>query len=639
MLKLKKIIAPIFNTRAAGFYFLLFAASIAIATFIENDFGTSSAQKVIFKAWWFELLLVLFGITIIVNIFKFRMIQQKKWAVLLFHFSIIIILIGAGATRYLGFEGIMHIRENNSANNFLSSNTFLKFNVVKDGNSYDFDEPVLFATLGGNKWHESYLVENHLIDITVKEFIPNPKQILNEGIDGKPTLKLVVAGATGREEYFISQGETNRYGNVIFNFKESSFPGAVNISYKNDSLFFNSNKTLTRTVMATQQKDTIYPSNDYNSLMLRSLYSDGVNNFVFSEFHPNATISIESENAKVESRSVTALVMDVSVNGKTQEAYVYGSKGLQGNPEVLNFDGLQVKVSYGAKEIVVPFSIKLNKFILDKYPGTNSASSYASEVTLFDAESNVNMDYRIYMNNILDYGGYRFFQSSFDKDEMGTYLSVNSDFWGTTISYIGYALLTLGMILTLLSRRTRFYNLIQKIKKLRAKGGTFIFLLLFSLSFTSFAQTDPHISNAVSKEHAEAFSTLVVQDFRGRMKPIHTLSREVMRKISRKESWDGLTADQVVLGMFVNKQDWYGVKLIKLGKHKDVQKLLNVSGDYASYKDFFLETGEYKIRDEMRRVYALQPIDRGVYAKELLKIDERLNILSMVFSGSLLRIV
>ena len=70
-----------------------------------------------------------------------------------------------------------------------------------------------------------------------------------------------------------------------------------------------------------------------------------------------------------------------------------------------------------------------------------------------------------------------------------------------------------------------------------------------------------------------------------------------MRKISRKESWDGLTADQVVLGMFVNKQDWYGVKLIKLGKHKDVQKLLNVSGDYASYKDFFLETGEYKIRD------------------------------------------
>jgi cytochrome c-type biogenesis protein CcsB len=639
VVKLKKILAPMFNTRAAGLYFLLFAASIAVATFVENDFGTSSAQKVIFKAWWFELLLVLFGITIVVNIFKFRMIQKKKWAVLLFHISIIIILIGSGATRYLGFEGIMHIRENNSANNFLSSNTYLKFNVIQDGVSYDFDEPVLFATLGNNNWQESYMVDNQLIDITVKEFIPNPKQILNEGIDGKPTLKLVVAGVTGREEYFISQGETNRYGNVIFNFKESPFPGAVNISYENDSLFFNSSKTLTQTIMATQQKDTIYPSNDYKPLMLRSLYSDGANNFVFSEFHPNANISIKPENPKVESRSVTALLIAVSVNGKTQEAHVYGSKGLPGNPEVFNFDGLRVTVSYGAKDVVVPFSIKLNKFILDKYPGTNSASSYASEVTLLDAKKNVNMNYRIYMNNILDYDGYRFFQSSFDKDEKGTYLSVNSDFWGTTISYLGYALLTLGMILTLFSKRTRFYRLIQMIKKLRAKNGTFIFLLLFSLSFTSFAQSDPHIRNAVSKEHAEAFSSLVVQDFRGRMKPIHTLSREIMRKISRKESWDGLTADQVILGMFVNKQDWYGVKLIKLGKHKDVQKLLNVSGDYASYKDFFLETGEYKIRDEMRRVYALKPIDRGVYAKELLKIDERLNILSMVFSGSLLRIV
>ncbi len=92
----KRIFSQFFSTRAAGVYFILFAASIAIATFIENDFGTSAAQKVIFKSWWFELLLLLFGITIIVNIFKFRMIQQRKWAVLMFHAAIVIILIGAG---------------------------------------------------------------------------------------------------------------------------------------------------------------------------------------------------------------------------------------------------------------------------------------------------------------------------------------------------------------------------------------------------------------------------------------------------------------------------------------------------------------------------------------------------------------
>ena len=36
---------------------ILFAVAIAVATFIENDFGTSSAQKIIFKARWFELLI------------------------------------------------------------------------------------------------------------------------------------------------------------------------------------------------------------------------------------------------------------------------------------------------------------------------------------------------------------------------------------------------------------------------------------------------------------------------------------------------------------------------------------------------------------------------------------------------------
>ena len=113
---------PFFNTRAAAVYLLAFAASIGVATFIENDYGTSAAQKLVYQAWWFELLLFLFGITVIANIRTFRMITQKKWALLIIHIAIIVILIGAALTRYLGYEGMMHIRENSSSNSFLSSN-------------------------------------------------------------------------------------------------------------------------------------------------------------------------------------------------------------------------------------------------------------------------------------------------------------------------------------------------------------------------------------------------------------------------------------------------------------------------------------------------------------------------------------
>jgi len=642
MSKVNKFLMPFFNTRAAGIYILLFASAIAIATFIENDFGTSSAQKVIFRSWWFELLLLLFCVSIIMNIIKFKMIKQKKWPLLIFHAAIVIILFGAGITRYIGSEGMMHIRENDTSNNFLSANTFLKFKVDKNDKTFNFNEPVLFASLGNNNWRQSFLIEKDLIDVRVKEFIPNPKQILRESLDGNPTLKIVVSGMNGREEYFISTGETKRIRNVIYNFKEDQIPGAINIKYKNDSLLFKTNKVLTQMVMATQKKDSIYPSNKYKALKLSTLYSDGIHSFVFPEFIKNGKTSIESESAKVQSQSLTALLMELTVNGNMKQAYVYGQRGVSGRPQKLHFDELDLSISYGAKEVTLPFSIKLNKFILDKYPGTNSASSYASEVQLIDKSKNVIKDFRIYMNNILNYNGYRFFQSSFDKDEKGTYLSVNNDFWGTLISYIGYGLLTLGMLLTFFNKKTRFYLVIQKIKKLRVKNSTFIlvfFLLSSSFSFAQLQKENLHVKYVVDIDHAYKFSKLIVQDHKGRMKPVHTLSSELIRKLARKESLYGLTADQMVLSMFVNSNEWYGVKIIKLGKHKDIQKKLGISNEYASYKDFFLKNGDYKLKDEVRKVYNLKPVDRGVYEKELLKIDERVNILSMVFSGSLLKII
>lgn len=638
-----------FNTRAAGLYISLFAVSIGVATFVENDFGTSAAQKVIFKAWWFELLLLLFSISIVVNIFKFRMIPQKKWPLLLFHSAIIIIILGAGITRYFGFEGMMHIRENTASNNFLSSNTYLKFKVKKDGKTYDFNEPVLFASLGNNNWQESYLVDGDLIDVKVKAFIPNPKQTLTSKGSGLPTLKIVVAGMNGREEYFISKGQTKRIRNIIYNFKNTELTGAINIIYSKDSLRFKTNKPLTQMVMATQKKDTIFPTNTYSPLKLRSLYSDGTNNFVFSEFNEKAEIILESESVKVKNESITALTMDVSVNGTTQETTVYGSRGMSGRPQMITFDGIDIAVSYGSKDIHLPFSVHLKKFILDKYPGTNSASSYASEVVLLDDRNDIKMDFRIFMNNILNYEGYRFFQSSFDKDEKGTYLSVNNDYWGTLISYIGYALLTIGLIMVFFSKNTRFHQVLLKIKKLRAKSGTFILILLLTITSNSIsAQSHDHslhkdkedyLAHAISQDHAAKFSKLAVQDYKGRMKPVHTLSRELMRKLYRKETMNGLNADQVMLSMFANSSSWNDVKIVKLGKHKDILKQLGVTTNYASYKDFFNEKGAYKLRDEVRRVHDLNPKDRGVYEKELLKIDERLNILSMVFSGNLLKVI
>jgi cytochrome c-type biogenesis protein CcsB len=637
---LKTIFNKLFSTSAAGLYMILFAASIGVATFIENDFGTSSAQKVIFKTHWFELLLVLFGISLLTNIVRFRMVQQKKWATLTFHAAMVIILIGAGVTRYFGSEGMMGIREGSASNSFLSSETHLLFQVQQQGKKYAFEEPVLFATLGNNHFQQSYLIGNQELKAEVVKFIPNPKETLTEDPNGVPILKVVIGGMGGREEYFVHYLDKINIHGTLFNFGNTEDPDAFNIKYENNNLSFLAATPFSQMVMATQTRDTLAPG-VYHPLLLRSMYSNGVQSFVFGDFKPNASSEISSSSPKMASTGMGGLEMKITLNGEERNLFISGKQGEEGKPGVVTFSNCSVAVAYGAKRVILPFAIKLKDFIMERYPGTNSASSYASEVTLVDNNNNLVRDKRIFMNNILDYNGYRFFQSSFDQDELGTYLSVNHDAPGTWISYLGYLLLTLGMMLTLLTKSSRFQQLAENIKKMRQSDKTFTLLLLtflMGLSTQGFGGPPTPPIQEISRDHAARFGNLLVQDNRGRLKPMNTYASEVVRKLSHKETLLGLTAEQIVLGMAYNPEEWYNVPLIKIGKQEEIRKILQVTGDLASYNDFFRENGEYKLKAEVRNAFNAAPRDRGVFEKELVKLDEKVNICSMVFSGSFLKV-
>jgi len=638
---LKQLFTRLFSTSAAGVYILLFAVAIAVATFIENDFGTSSARKLIFNAWWFELLLLLFGITLIFNIFRYRMIPNKKWPLLIFHSAFIVVLIGAGVTRYFGSEGMMHIREGSASNTFLSAESYLQFEALRGGQKYRFDEPVLFATLGNNHFKRFYRLGDQDVQVEVLGFMPNPVEVMTEAEDGVPTFQVVIGGAEGREEYHVKLGDrANIYG-TLFNFGNPEEPGAFNVKYENGGLFFMADAPYTQMNMAAQTRDTILPG-QYRPLELRSLYSGPSGSFVIADFRSKGSVELNSSSPKMTANSLAALRMKISAGGQEQEFFVVGSQGVQGRPRTLSVANTDFAVAYGSREVALPFSIQLHDFIMERYPGTNSASSYESRVTLFDPRNSFTKDQRIYMNHILNYGGYRFFQSSFDQDELGTYLSVNHDAWGTWISYTGYFLLTLGMIMTFFSKKTRFRQLAENLKKMRPAAKTVsVFLLGILLSFATPASGAPSTGlnlPVVDKTHATEFGKLWMQDHRGRMKPMNTFAGEVLRKLSRKESLYGLTAEQVILGMAAYPGDWYDVPLIKLGKSQEILDILQPKAELATYNDFFDANGEYKLRDLVRAAYNKPQRERGSLEKDLLKIDERLNICSMVFSGSFMRV-
>src|SRR5690606_5431520 len=182
-----------------------------------------------------------------------------------------------------------------------------------------------------------------------------------------------------------------------------------------------------------------------------------------------------------------ALIVEVSSKNEIKTVELLGGKGSAPNPKEVEVGGLKVYLTYGSKEIDLPFSITLNDFIADKYPGTEKGySAFKSKVTVIN-DDKTHFDAEIFMNNVLDHNGYRFFQAGFDPDEGGTILSVNHDWWGTWITYIGYFLLYFGLMAILFSKHSRFGKLEEILNRIKRKKKSMITVLVMMLSLSGFS--------------------------------------------------------------------------------------------------------------------------------------------------------
>ena len=639
---LDKFIAFLFSMRLMAILILLFFVAIGYATFIENDFSTQTAKALIYNTTWFELIIVLLSINMIANINRYKLWRKEKWPVLLFHISFIMIVIGAGITRYVSFEGMMSIREGEQSNLIVSDRTFLHINVHDKAYQYSYDKPLLLHNYEGpleflksNNFSQDVKFLDNDISIDYVDYIPNAVDTLIVG-EGIPTLTIVLAGANGRETYYLQEGRAKRYLGLNFSFG-TPLPGHVNFFYQNDELMVQlpSDGEFMRMADRFQgnvKKDSIQP------LMLRSLYMVDGQNFVIPVMNEKATLThyagVNPEGQEMED----LLKVKVRSNGEEQLIELFGDKGFVSNRNQFQLGGLNFSLSYGSKYYQTSFFIGLNDFQLERYPGSNSPASFASEVTLIDGEKKTN--HRIFMNNVLDYQGYRFFQSSYDQDELGTVLSVNHDFWGTWISYLGYLMMTVGMVATMFSKKTRFASLRKKLDDLRLKRALSL-MLFVSLSSSILAQNSSSVdsliqANAMYKNHADKFGRLVVQDDGGRLKPFSTTTSEVLRKVSRKSEYKGFNSNQVVLGMLQNPYLWQLAPMIKVN-NDELQEKLGLENKFTSFLSFFSDEAKYVLTNDVEIAYAKKPAERSKYDKEVMNVDERVNICYMVYNGSFMR--
>src|SRR5699024_6291179 len=152
----KKIADFLFSTRLMAVLFVVFAAAMAIGTFIEDANSTEYARIYVYNAKWFELIMVLLCINFFGNIGKYKLWRKEKWLTLIFHLSFLLIIIAAGITRYISFEGLMVIENGETVDTFYSEKTYLS--TYLDGETEEGmlrkkkNFPVLLAE-GANNHH------------------------------------------------------------------------------------------------------------------------------------------------------------------------------------------------------------------------------------------------------------------------------------------------------------------------------------------------------------------------------------------------------------------------------------------------------------------------------------------------------
>jgi len=658
---MKKIANLLFSTRLTGVLFILYAAAMGIATFIENDYGTQASKALVYNAWWFELIHLFFIVNFVGNIFRYRLLRKEKLVVLLFHLSFILILVGAAITRYISYEAIMPIKEGAVANKMLSEKTY--FRVVMDNNKEQkaIDKVYLFSpkpasearfipvvsrflnfVRGGNDFSIKSDFRDKPVSINYVNYIPNAYEEFQEDENGTEFLHFVESGAGSRHDHYIKKGEVANVHNQLVAFDKHTH-GALNIFTKNDSLFINASQDGIFMVMATREKGTIR-KDSIQPFNLRSLHSFDAMQFVVPEPPVKGKLVVISGDK--DEHPADMLEVEIKTENDSKNIVLYGNKYSANPPKVFALDGLNFRVSYGAKQLEIPFSIKLRDFQLERYPGSNSPKSFASEITVIDKDET--FDFRIFMNNILNHKGYKFFQSSYDDtgEVEETHLSVNHDAVGTTITYIGYVLLFVCLTFVLFLKGTRFADLSKMLNKVKKKKEALTFALML-LSLTVFAQ-DPHMNEVkvdsileatkVSAVHAERFSELVIQDAGGRMKPVHTFASELLRKVSKKDTYKDLDANQVAVSMVTNPRIWYAVPFIYMkSANSKVRDLIGIPKEkkYASLADFFTEEGEYKLTKEVEA--ASKKIIKNKFEESIVNISGRVSLLYGGLSGSIFR--
>ncbi|MCB1184369.1 cytochrome c biogenesis protein CcsA [bacterium] len=750
------VVAFLSSLKLSAFLMAVVAISSARATFIESRVGRDGAYDLVYAATWFEIVLGLLTISLMLLFFRRWPYKPKQLGFAFVHVAIVVILIGSAMTRYMGYEGLMRIREGETVDYIYSDKDHIQATLGNQTASF----PVRLWKPDANDIWQKIVLQGQEYELGVTEYWPHFTEVYQEGPGGPAGFNYRVVGhdhdgghvmregekATigAAEARFVSGGEfggpmsTSPYGDLRVNIdgEPCAFPldprgntpmacngytfrlaeyqtafkvgGEPNLdgpmtnpmvkvaitapdgstgerilfAYHPDfsmghsggeddfpglNLMFQVSRGIEFTtggetgIRARASFDLVgmdmgnneefaLPAGEPFALRERVVYRDDSGDVSFAPMRIMTSVVLAPAHSENANNRAAARIVLRDASGNQVDAICME----QDRPQTVSLNGQTFELAYGPTIRRLPYAVRLDDFVLDTYPGSDNPATYESYVTLIDPEQGIEGEQvHIYMNHPLDHRGSRHFQSSYDTDRRGTILSVNHD-PGKWPTYFGYFLISLGFIL-IFAKDLLFKSAAEK-KKARAEKaaatvGALALVAVLAGAAPVQAQDDGH-----NHDHAPAASgfvklsgpardlasRLVVQDFRGRMKPLDTMARETVIKVTKMPAnmkFEGRESVDLYLNWTMNPTFWWDKDLIYLG-FPGLNDVLGVSADTkrVSAASLFDAQGRYRLADLAAEAHRTPDRDRTKLQRKLISFDERFNILYMTFRGQMLSI-
>lgn len=659
-----------------------YALSCAVATFIENDYGTIAARAIVYNSWWFAFLHIYLIVALIASFIHYRSLPRKKYASALLHLSFIIIIIGAGITRYFGEEGMFIISENQKADFYYSSQNYINISAIDE--NWQKAQPqfvsadisvygTFFAKPKINEVIEIFGKPLHIVSKDIALTPPNPQEENLKNREMLLTLEVSYNGDTQEITLLGGLGGSNEHrilrleiGGMKFGFhwgaKKVALPFQIRLLEFEKKTYAgteNPSSYASQVEVLDENDKILFPFRIYmNHTLDFGGYRFYQSNYYFDDETNSYTsvLSVNNDPGKIPTYIGYALLIlagllvlfDKNGRFRTLAKYLHNAESSTQYREAES--STKDRVKSNADSVVSPnVDLKIDSKTISK------TDSKANSKAKSKIDSNTD-------STSAKRGRPKKMQETNQSKK-----NTNKTTKKSTLKSLGIALASLTLIATTqntIADSSKAQNIQTHSSSKQATQS--------STQSTSQAPQSPHsnmqdmplpsadslnlsptlekalndarispyllkdediqerqnLLKANASEFQARFGKIQVQDFAGRIKPLDTIAMEFVHKIHKKDGFSGLSNVEVLLGIIAFPNDWMRVKFIATDTPR-LREILGTPKDkkYVSWLDIYdSNLGESKLHNYLAETSRIPASEHSKFDKDVIAVSERFEI-------------